>query len=247
MPSLKPNRLRGVACAGRRRRGPAETELRPADRRAAEGDPGQVADRRARRPAGRRRRPGRTGRRRTWPGRGCPPGSAAAAAGPRAGARPGRTGPCRSSRNRDGPKPNVMVSPAAAARSPRRCRPAGRRTARRSGPNSPAPWPCGHPGRGGGPVLQQRDQLVARVGDHVEGGEVQSVLSRRDDAGLVRAVEGVGRRPGGAATAAGSGWSSANPPATPAATPSQPGAGRAQQPAPGDPSAAAPEQAAERR
>ena len=41
--------------------------------------------------------------------------------------------------------------------------------------------------------LQQRDQLVAGVGGDVEGREVQPVLGRGDDAGLVRAAEGVRR------------------------------------------------------
>ena len=36
---------------------------------------------------------------------------------------------------------------------------------------------------------QQRDQLVAGVGGDVERREVQPVLRRRGDAGLVRAVE----------------------------------------------------------
>ena len=45
MPSLKPNRLRGVSCDAAGRRGPAEAELGPADRRGAESQPGQVADR----------------------------------------------------------------------------------------------------------------------------------------------------------------------------------------------------------
>ena len=81
--------------------------------------------------------------------------------------------------------------PTAAARSPRRCRPAVRRTGPRSAPYSPAPCALGHPGGGGGPVLQQRDQLVAVVGGDVEGGEVQPVLGRGGDAGLVLAVEGV--------------------------------------------------------
>ncbi len=75
-------------------------------------------------------------------------------------------------------------------RGPRRCRSAGRRTA------WAAPSPTGAPAvisRGRGrPLLQQRDQLVAGVGGDVEGGEVQPVLGRGGDAGLVRAVEGVG-------------------------------------------------------
>ena len=45
VPSLNPNRLRGVGLGGRRRRGAPEAELRPADARGAERGPGQVADR----------------------------------------------------------------------------------------------------------------------------------------------------------------------------------------------------------
>ncbi len=44
MPSLKPNRLRGVGPVGLGRGRLAEAELRPAHRGAARGDPGQVAD-----------------------------------------------------------------------------------------------------------------------------------------------------------------------------------------------------------
>ena len=48
--------------------------------------------------------------------------------------------------------------------------------------------PCGR-----GPALQQRDQLLAGVGGHVERGEVQPVLGGRGDPGLVRPVEVVRR------------------------------------------------------
>ena len=44
----------------------------------------------------------------------------------------------------------------------------------------------GHASGGRGPGLQHRDQLVAAVGGDVEGDEVQPVLRRGDDAGLVR-------------------------------------------------------------
>ena len=40
-----------------------------------------------------------------------------------------------------------------------------------------------------GPAPQQVDQLGAVVGDHVERGDVEPILCRRDDAGLVGAVE----------------------------------------------------------
>ncbi|HRD60576.1 MAG TPA: hypothetical protein PL137_06710, partial [Nocardioides sp.] len=47
-----------------------------------------------------------------------------------------------------------------------------------------------------GPALQQRDQRLAIVGGDIEGGEVQSVLGRGDDAGLVLAAERVRRHRG---------------------------------------------------
>ena len=192
MPSLKPSRLRGVACCGRRRGGAAEAELGPAHRDGAEPDPGQVADR----VHGDLRVVGAgldaqvavAARR----GRGCRPGSAAArgaAAGCRS-ASPNRSLPSFS--NRVGPNPKVRVRPAAfspraspvsvggasygvggvlADRAARRHLARGRRSS----------------------SLQQRDQLVAGVGGDVEGGEVQPVLGGRGDAGLVRAVERVRR------------------------------------------------------
>jgi len=49
----------------------------------------------------------------------------------------------------------------------------------------------GHLRRRGRPGLEQRHELGPRRGGHVEGGEVQPVLRRGDDAGLVLAVEAV--------------------------------------------------------
>ena len=52
----------------------------------------------------------------------------------------------------------------------------------------------GHPGRRRRPVLQQFDQLGTRVGDQIERGEVQPILGRCDDAGLMGTVERVAAR-----------------------------------------------------
>ena len=51
----------------------------------------------------------------------------------------------------------------------------------------------GHLLGGGGPGLQQLDQLLAGLGGDVERREVQAVLRRRGDAGLVLAAERVRR------------------------------------------------------
>ncbi len=66
----------------------------------------------------------------------------------------------------------------------------------------PGAQALGHPRGRDGPVLQQLDQLVARARGDVERGEVQPILRRCDDPGLVGAVErvrggrgsGLGRR-----------------------------------------------------
>ena len=78
---------------------------------------------------------------------------------------------------------------------PRRCRPAARR--RRPRPVRPRRPAAPRVIRSAavGPGLEQRDQLRAGAGGHVEGREVQPVLRRRDDAGLVLAAEGVRRVP----------------------------------------------------
>jgi hypothetical protein len=47
---------------------------------------------------------------------------------------------------------------------------------------------------GDGPVFEELHQLLPRVGDHVKGGEVQSILDRGEDARLLLAVEGIGTR-----------------------------------------------------
>ena len=107
MPSLKPIRLRGVAWRAARRstcgRSRAATSAAPPRR----GRAGPGCARRGRRPAGRPRRPGRTGRRRSGRGRAASPGNG----GERRPARPGAgaASPKRSS-NSDGPKPIVTVS-----------------------------------------------------------------------------------------------------------------------------------------
>ena len=49
--------------------------------------------------------------------------------------------------------------------------------------------PGGHPPGGRGPGLQHLDQVLAAVGGDVEGDEVQPVLRRGDDPGLVAAGE----------------------------------------------------------
>ncbi len=62
-------------------------------------------------------------------------------------------------------------------------------------PHRPGRASLRHPRRRLGPRLQQRHELLAGVGGDVEGREVQPVLGRRDDAGLVGAVERVGAGP----------------------------------------------------
>lgn len=49
--------------------------------------------------------------------------------------------------------------------------------------------PLGHVCGGGGPGAQQLDEIVPRVRGHIERGEVEPILGRGDDAGLMRAVE----------------------------------------------------------
>ena len=108
---------------------------------------------------------------------------------------------CRSaSPNRSRPRSRNRLGPEAegdgqtrrrAARSPRRCRRAGRRTDRRSDPAPrPAPPPSSAPRRASSPrssaISSARDSVVTS-----KRGEVQPVLGRRDDAGLVVAVERV--------------------------------------------------------
>ncbi len=192
VPSLKPSRLRGVACLV------DVEEVRPkpswAQRSAtrAEPDPREVADR----VHGDLRVVGAgldaqvavaAAR-----GRGCRPGSAAARAA---------TAGCRSSRpNRSLPSFSNRRRPEAEGEGQpgRRCRPraspvslggasygVGQCSRRPSSPAVICRAAAVH-------SLQQRDQRLARVGGDVEGGEVQPVLRGRGDAGLVRA-RGTGR------------------------------------------------------
>ena len=88
--------------------------------------------------------------------------------------------------NSVGPKPNVTVSRPAAGRAPRRCR-------RRRQQVAGSPSPTGSPAVIARPPSSTRAAgRAARPAsrrDDVERGEVQPVLRRRGDAGLVRAVE----------------------------------------------------------
>ena len=119
VPSLKPIRLRGVSCAWRRGRRPAEAELRPAHDDDAASDPGEVAHRvegdlRVVRAC----LDGRD-RRRSAPGRGSSPGNAGSSASA-AGLALRETEAIRTAH---GPSPNVTVrAPPGRARAPRPCR-----------------------------------------------------------------------------------------------------------------------------
>ena len=182
VPSLKPNRLRGVGPARLGGRGLAEAELGPPHRGPAGGDPGQVADRVHRdlrvvgaglhREVAAAAAPGRACRRER--------GRSASAAG-RLAARPNR------SSNRAGPKPMVRVRLAASRPTASPVSDGGASRLVRAAAADPAVG--GHlPGRRG-PVLEQRDQRGPVGGRDVEGREVQVALHRGGDAGLVRAVE----------------------------------------------------------
>ena len=160
MPSLKPNRLRGVACARRGRRRAAEPELRPAHRDDAEADPDQVAHgvHRDLRVVGagldaRGRRPSSAGS--SWSPRNA--GRSRSAGGPLR--RRGRTGRRRS----DGPNADrERERRTRAGRAPRRCprrRRPGCRRPRRPGAAS-APAVIRSAARG--PALQQVDAAAAR-------------------------------------------------------------------------------------
>ena len=175
---------------------------------------------RAPRPAGRRRRPGCRGRRTSAPGRGRRPGSAAACAAPSGcrSARPNRSLPS-ASRNSDGPEAEGDRQPA--RRQPDRLAGVVGRQVRGALDRADGAGRLagGHPLGRLGPLLQQRDQLVAVVGGDVERREVQPVLGRGDDAGLVLAAEGVRRRPGRRLGGRRPRWRgpTANAPTTPAA------------------------------
>ncbi len=189
VPSLKPNRLRGVDCDVEVVDVRPKPELRPADRDRAEADPGQVADRVHGHLRVLRRRPARTGRRPSGPGRGCRRGSAAGPSGRRAVGRRGRA-----SRRTPGPKPNVIVSPAGGSPIASPVSSGGRSAAPSVGPTGPAPWPCIIRSAASVQAFSSGDDLLARVGGQVERREVQPVLRRGDDAGLVGAAERVRTR-----------------------------------------------------
>ncbi len=194
MPSLKPNRLRGVAwpvlvddvrpkpsCDQRTLTTPAPRRTRL--RTACTATCGSFAQ------AWMQRSPPLIAGSSWSPAKA---GSSARGAGRRA-ARPNRSVPSAAV-NSVGPKPIVRVSPDAGQ--PDRLAGVVRRgvllavdRADRAGV-----LPGRHPAGRGGPRLQHLDQLVAVVGGHVEGDEVQPVLRRRDDAGLVPAVERRRRR-----------------------------------------------------
>ena len=145
---------------------------------------------RGRRPADRPNTPGRRGRRRTRAGRGCRPRSGGAVAARPGGepARPKRSLPSASS-NSPGPKPKVIVSRAGGSpyASPVSC--GGATIGPSIAPNSPTSWPFVICAAAAVQRGEQRDDVVARLRGEVEGGEMQTVLHRRDDAGLVRPVE----------------------------------------------------------
>ena len=222
VPSLNPNRLRGVDCAV------VVVEVRPKpswDQRTATvpkpirarlriawtatcGSSAQAWTQRS--------PPVRAGSR-TSAGK-C--GSGRSASGCRS-AMPKRSRPS-SSRNSPGPNPKVIVSPLGGSPIASPVSSGGRSSDPSTGPISPGRLAARHPLRGLGPLLEQRDQRVAGVGGDVERREVQPVLGRRGDAGLVLAAEREGphRR---AVAAAGLGSSAAvarptaNAPAAPAA------------------------------
>ena len=114
-------------------------------------------------------------------------GRSARAAGRRS-ARPKRSLPSRAEQR--GPKPIVSVSRDGGRPSASPVSSGGGLAGAVDRADAAGVAAGGHPGRRGRPLLQQLDELRAVVGDDVEGGEVQAVLGRGDDAGLVRAVEG---------------------------------------------------------
>ena len=183
VPSLKPNRLRGVDLAARRRRGAPEARAGPPHGDDAEADPDQVAHRvhgdlrvvgagldaevAAAAAPGRGRRRGSAGRSRSAAGR--------------RSARPNR------SSNSVGPKPDGQGE--VARREVERLAGVVRRRLRGPPPTAPPGRPRRRPSsarrRAVQPVSSRRSS-AAVVGDDVERDEVQPVLRRRDDAGLVR-------------------------------------------------------------
>ena len=190
VPSLKPNMLRGVACALRRRRRAAEASW---DQRTATMP----------KPIRARLRTACTATcgssEQAWMTM-SPPERAGSSSSPMklrqlrqrraaAAVSPGRTG----SSNSDGAEADVSVSGRGAARAPRRCpaaappRPAS--TRRPAPPRRPAVI------RSAAAVhsCEQARSSSGSVGDDVERDEVQPVLRRRDDAGLVLPRNGTTR------------------------------------------------------
>ena len=151
---------------------------------------------RVRRPGGRGRRPGCRCPRCCAPGRGCRPGSAAA---PRSGLRLAvlEPEPVLAALLEQG-RSEAEGQGQSGGGQPERLAGVSRRAVVRQSCAAPDRRAGRHLGRRSGPGLQQGDQLGAGVGGDVEGSEVQPVLGRGEDAGLVLAVEGVGRVAGSA-------------------------------------------------
>ena len=195
VPSLKPNRLRGVSWAV------LVDEVRPYPscvqrmRRGAEGRAGQVADRvhGDLRVVGARLHDEVAVAARGVEGVGGEVRQRRR--GPRGAGRRARTGPRVPSAgvptNIDRPKPNVIVRPAGSRSAASPVSSGGASYGPRRGPNGPAERPCVSRAAIVVQALQQRDQLVAGRRRQVERGEVQPVLRGGDDAGLVHAGERV--------------------------------------------------------
>ena len=159
VPSLKPNRLRGVAAPSRSTRC-GRSRAATSARRRCRSRSGRGCGSRARRPAGRRRTPGRRGRRRA--ARVEVVGGEVRQRAQRLGLPVGEAEPVLAVgvANSDGPKPKVRVSP---RRQPERLAGVVRRwvVGPSTGPLARRPA-LGHPRPRRGPGLQQRDQLGAR-------------------------------------------------------------------------------------
>ena len=173
---------RGLRAARGRRA--AEAELRPAHHDQRRGRSGRGCGPRGTRPAGRRRRPGRRCRRRSAPGRARRSANAGSSLQRgRAARRRGRSvvEERRAEAERDRQPRRVR------GRAPRRCRSGGASGRVRS---SPTGSPAVHPRRRRGPRAHAaRGARAVDSVTQVERGEVEPVLRRRRDAGLVLAVE----------------------------------------------------------
>ena len=192
VPSLKPNRLRGVDCDGRRGRGPAEPELRPPHGDGAEPDPGQVAD--------------RVHRHLRVVGAGLDAEVAVRAELVEVVAREVRQLLERRGTPVGQPEPvlAVLVDEQRRPEAERDRQPGRRQTDRLAGvvgrqvvgaverTDRSGGAAARHPLGGVGPRLQQLDQVLARRRRDVERREVQPVLGRGGDPGLVGAPERVG-------------------------------------------------------